>query len=735
MWVKVKVEDDFEGREVGGKPIYQPIYHKILDHGFIGLVDWMGDDQDIVDAARVSYGRGTKKVSTNRGLIRYLLRHKHTSPTEMAQLKFHVKLPIFVARQWIRHRTGCLAGDTQLDFVTQDLKRYPVTMKKFHDLWHEKAMRPARGKIKPSYSERLKNGRAYTVVELANLVERRPEDIRQLINRGSLSAEKREQNRITDPVYFITKKQWQEWAETNFEVPQVVSRERLQRMRLRFYNEETDQIELTSVRDIWSSGIKSVYRISTEHASLRLTMDHFCLTDRGWLPLRDFVNPETGMASAKIARNRPVVLGNDHVEYQIVDEKWVDVPKTDGFYQISDYGRLRSRKSGEWKDMTLSPTNTGYVCLNIQYPDGQRTRLVHHLVLEAFGYPRESVLNECRHLNGNPSDNRLKNLKWGSPKENGEDRINHMMTTKNRVTYDEITQVEYEGEEEVYDLEVETPFHNFIANGFVVHNSFNEYSARYSVLDQEMYIPAREDAKPQSSTNKQGRDLSEITENEYNAVVSVMENAFAEAFVAYKYLLGPEKVQQNGEEFTVMPPMPENIQNRAFVWKEAAINALLKVQEDTFERTGERIEIDDAMIDAKIKEYYEANKLAVFDENYAGLARELARIVIPVAVYTQWYWSVNLHNLMHFIRLRSDEHAQKEIRVYSDKIREILEPLFPLTMEAFDEYVMGAKTFSKTEMKMLRELVSGRISSEVLGLLKQDGMTKREIEEFVRRLT
>ncbi|UCD65039.1 MAG: FAD-dependent thymidylate synthase [Candidatus Zixiibacteriota bacterium] len=79
---------------------------KVLDHGFIRLVDYMGSDESIVQAARESYGRGTKKVTEDRGLIRYLMRHKHTTPFEMVEFKFHVKLPIFVARQWIRHRSA-----------------------------------------------------------------------------------------------------------------------------------------------------------------------------------------------------------------------------------------------------------------------------------------------------------------------------------------------------------------------------------------------------------------------------------------------------------------------------------------------------------------------------------------------------------------------------------------------------------------------------------------------------
>jgi thymidylate synthase (FAD) len=78
----------------------------VLDHGFVRVVDYMGDDGAIVQAARVSYGRGTRRVSEDKGLINYLMRHRHTTPFEMCEIKYHVKLPIFVARQWIRHRTA-----------------------------------------------------------------------------------------------------------------------------------------------------------------------------------------------------------------------------------------------------------------------------------------------------------------------------------------------------------------------------------------------------------------------------------------------------------------------------------------------------------------------------------------------------------------------------------------------------------------------------------------------------
>src|SRR5665213_4623121 len=95
----------------------------VLDHGFVRVVDYMGDDGAIVQAARVSYGRGTRRVSEDVGLINYLMRHRHSTPFEMCEIKFHAKLPIFVARQWIRHRTAN---------VNEVSARYSILDKEFY---------------------------------------------------------------------------------------------------------------------------------------------------------------------------------------------------------------------------------------------------------------------------------------------------------------------------------------------------------------------------------------------------------------------------------------------------------------------------------------------------------------------------------------------------------------------------------------------------------------------------
>ena len=124
------------------KILYDAI--SVLDHGFVRVIDYMGDDTSIVQAARVSYGKGTKKVSTDSGLIKYLMRHWHSTPFEMCEIKYHVKLPIFIARQWIRHRTAN---------VNEYSARYSILDKEFylpkneHLAAQSKSNRQGRGEV------------------------------------------------------------------------------------------------------------------------------------------------------------------------------------------------------------------------------------------------------------------------------------------------------------------------------------------------------------------------------------------------------------------------------------------------------------------------------------------------------------------------------------------------------------------------------------------------------------
>ena len=147
-------------------PALEDILYKtipVLDHGFVRVIDYMGDDGAVVQAARVSYGKGTKKISEDRGLINYLMRHRHTTPFEMCEIKYHVKLPIFVARQWIRHRTAN---------VNEYSARYSILDKEFYI--------PAKGQLAAqSQSNRQGRGGVIEGDEAARVLKLLREDAEQ----------------------------------------------------------------------------------------------------------------------------------------------------------------------------------------------------------------------------------------------------------------------------------------------------------------------------------------------------------------------------------------------------------------------------------------------------------------------------------------------------------------------------------------------------------------------------
>lgn len=185
--------------------LYEPI--PLLDHGFIRVIDYMGDDNAIVQAARVSYGKGTKQINEDKGLINYLLRHWHTTPFEMCEIKFHVKMPIFVARQWLRHRTAN---------VNEYSARYSILDKEFY--LPELGQLAAQSKSnKQGRDEVLDQFQAQEVLEiLKNDAVRAYDHYQEFLNENeagdALNPEKsgiaRELARINLPVNFYTQMYW-----------------------------------------------------------------------------------------------------------------------------------------------------------------------------------------------------------------------------------------------------------------------------------------------------------------------------------------------------------------------------------------------------------------------------------------------------------------------------------------------------------------------------------------------
>jgi thymidylate synthase (FAD) len=204
----------------------------------------------------------------------------------------------------------------------------------------------------------------------------------------------------------------------------------------------------------------------------------------------------------------------------------------------------------------------------------------------------------------------------------------------------------------------------FVARQWIRHRTanVNEYSARYSVLDKEFYLPAPEQLAAQSSNNRQGRgDVLEGQEAEQ--VLDLLRQDAEQTYRNYAWMLN------EGDEGTAADP------------------------------------------------------------DRSGLARELARINLTLNTYTQWYWKTDLHNLMNFLRLRADPHAQYEIRVYADAMIDTLQAWVPLAAEAFREYRLGSAQLSATALKVVRRMLDGE-AVEVSG----SGLGKREWNELMALL-
>ena len=203
----------------------------------------------------------------------------------------------------------------------------------------------------------------------------------------------------------------------------------------------------------------------------------------------------------------------------------------------------------------------------------------------------------------------------------------------------------------------------FIARQWIRHRTanVNEYSARYSILDKEFYIPSIENIAAQSSVNNQGRG-EVLSSEEASNVISILKADAEQTYANYESLLN------------------------------------------------------------------ESSAGAVLDENKAGVARELARMNLTLNTYTQWYWKIDLNNLLHFLALRADDHAQYEIKVYADAMLDIVKKWVPITYSAFDDYRVGGTELSAKEVNFLRKLIKGESPS-----FEEEGISKREWSELKKK--
>ncbi len=205
---------------------------------------------------------------------------------------------------------------------------------------------------------------------------------------------------------------------------------------------------------------------------------------------------------------------------------------------------------------------------------------------------------------------------------------------------------------EMCEIKLHVKLPVFVARQWIRHRTanVNEYSARYSILDREFYIPARDHLAAQSTVNNQGRG-DVLADQEAAQVLEILK---ADSTRAY----------------------------------------------DNYERM-------------------------ISDDGQDGLARELARMNLPANIYTQWYWKIDLHNLLHFLRLRADPHAQYEIRVYADIMCEIVKAWVPATYRAFEDYRLGGANLSGRALECLRRMLKGEEVTQ-----ESSGMSAGEWREF-----
>ena len=339
------------------------------------------------------------------------------------------------------------------------------------------------------------------------------------------------------------------------------ARWRVRKLKLRVLNEETREFEVGHICDVIDKGIQPVYRITlADGKQLTATESHLLLTDEGWKTLHEAVGLEGAGKVAATTRDCRLLV-NGVAVYR--DYEWMKTARDRG---------LSVSQMAESAGCSY-PTKTCHARIHRT----QETELAFATEFAPYlGFAQEAV---------------------GLPQRKGCKLTAHAAR---------VVAVEYVGLRQTYDLAVEGPWHNFVANGIVVHNSFNEESARYHQLEGDFYVPAPEDVR--SQVGKPGAyTFDPVDPGTAEAVRTGLAAQYEQAYRLYQELID------------------------------------------------------------------------------RGLAKELARCVLPMGTFTQFYWTVNARSLMNFLSLRAADAAQLEIRRYAEAIETLFAELMPVTHEAFLE--------------------------------------------------
>ncbi|HZJ50917.1 MAG TPA: FAD-dependent thymidylate synthase [Actinomycetota bacterium] len=632
----------------------------VFDHGFVRLDEAMADDLSVVNGARVSFAAHRDEMDErDAGLIKFLMRSGHGSPFEHNSFRFHIRCPIFVAREWFRHRVGCLTGDTRISFVDVTGAAPRGLSKSMDELW---AM----------WTVGEKNGGALT--------RSREEDISRLISAGhSLRAAARMtgsgRNTIT---------RYLSEGTTAYRS----SRWRLRGMRVRVLDEDSNEFTTAHISEMFESGVQLVYRVTlADGKQIDATRTHRFLTDAGWQTLEEAVGLTGHGVEARTTRLASFVI-NGAKAYQ--DRVWMEQRRERGrsVQEMADDAGCSYHTIRKWlgkHGLQFSQHERGYRPGHVPWNDGVKGyKLVRRWSpeqLEAIRKARSGP--KSNFWRGGVSSERASIARWTTEqaplvhfrydytcqvrsclKRGGKLHAHHIVPVwldesrardignlitvcdachrsihrtqdaeiafardyaafQGAVTESlqiphrrgckltgrpvQVERVEYVGLRQTYDLSVEVPWHNFVANGIVVHNSFNEESARYHQLEGDFYVPS-----PQAVRTQVGKPG------------------------AYTF-----------------EPAEETVATDTI---------------DTFRRVYGQL----------------------YDEYLAlvgkGVAKELARSLLPFGIYTQFYWTLNARSLMNFLALRNSPSAQYEIRIYAQAVEQLFAGKMPVTHACFEEF-------------------------------------------------
>ena len=665
--------------------------------GFVELFDMLprlvpvGRTADlyVTRNARTSTGKGDKSLEEDNKLVKYLRKHQHTSPSESVVYEFRAKIPIFVSRELVRHRTACISGDAKLYFDLPDKNRnhlrhiYKLPISNLYNKWNNPQI--IKTFKKDTYISSIDIHREYNIKELASIVKRSVSNLKSCIGRGQLKQ--------TTP-NIIKGEEYIKWATHPQEI-KFDKRPKIKLMKIRMCNEETGIIEHSHITDIWQTGIKPVFEVELKNGyKIKTTKDHLFFMETGWMTLEQAV----GLHQNKVGNwtwnvNNPGFATNGKLLYQSKEwmtnqrstlkdlntiaqeancskhtiKKWLkkfnlcynptERSKLGGLqqkgktrgpakkpYNLSEKARIIVRKArsgsasnwwkggvssereliGQWTRQHAKRVHKEYNYICVICNLTHSVLHAHHIDPVWHNIDKSRDINNlvtlCKpcHINLHKNNLDLIFLKiFNTTKDfsNFGSVSKQIRNTTRRPPgvikkYIKLKNITYIGEEMTYDLSVEGPYHNFICNGFIVHNSFNEFSMRYAQAPNEMYFPP---LRLQSQINKQSS--SDVDINKLNEI---------NIDILLRYNNAIERCKNNYDDY----------------------NFLLE----------------------------------------QGIARECARSILPVSMMTVIMIKMDMHNLMHFLKLRMACNAQKEIRDLAIAMYNLVKKTAPESFGAFNEF-------------------------------------------------